>query len=79
MVGCDTGFLTPIEKTLAVLENMKFKTMTPIQAKAIPALLSGKDVLGAAKYTFSLVGYSLGRDRVKRLPSLSPQLNFSPV
>lgn len=24
---------------------MKFKTMTPIQAKAIPALLSGKDVL----------------------------------
>lgn len=28
---------------------MNFKTMTPIQAKAIPALLSGKDVLGAAK------------------------------
>ena len=37
------------EKTLEVLDNMKFKTMTPIQAKAIPALLSGKDVLGAAK------------------------------
>lgn len=35
---------------MEVLEHMKFKTMTPIQAKAIPALLSGKDVLGAAKY-----------------------------
>ena len=33
---------------------MKFKTMTPIQAKAIPALLSGKDVLGAAKLSSSL-------------------------
>lgn len=40
------------EKTLEVLNNMKFKTMTPIQAKAIPALLSGKDVLGAAKWSF---------------------------
>lgn len=55
MVGCEIGFITPIEKTLAVLENMKFKTMTPIQAKAIPALLSGKDVLGAAKYALSVL------------------------
>ena len=38
-----------VEKTQEVLDRMKFKTMTPIQAKAIPALLSGKDVLGAAK------------------------------
>ncbi|KAK8816139.1 atp-dependent RNA helicase [Blastocystis sp. ATCC 50177/Nand II] len=37
------------EKTMQVLEEMKFKTMTPIQAKAIPALLAGKDVLGSAK------------------------------
>lgn len=41
--------LLTIEKTMEVLEHMNFKTMTPIQAKAIPALLSGKDVLGAAK------------------------------
>lgn len=41
-----------IEKTMEVLNRMNFKTMTPIQAKAIPALLSGKDVLGAAKYLF---------------------------
>lgn len=36
---------------MEVLNRMNFKTMTPIQAKAIPALLSGKDVLGSAKYT----------------------------
>lgn len=35
---------------MEVLNRMNFKTMTPIQAKAIPALLSGKDILGAAKY-----------------------------
>lgn len=28
---------------------MGFKTMTPIQAKSIPLLLAGKDVLGAAR------------------------------
>ena len=37
------------EQTLEALDKMNFKTMTPIQAKAIPALLAGKDVLGAAK------------------------------
>jgi DEAD/DEAH box helicase len=31
------------------LEDMGFETMTPIQAKAIPVLLAGKDVLGAAR------------------------------
>ena len=36
---------------MEVLNRMNFKTMTPIQAKAIPALLSVKDVLGSAKYT----------------------------
>ncbi|KAI0555752.1 P-loop containing nucleoside triphosphate hydrolase protein [Xylaria curta] len=38
------------EKTLqAIKEEMKFETMTPIQRRAIPPLLAGRDVLGAAK------------------------------
>ena len=37
------------EPTLKALEEMGFKTMTPVQAKSIPALLTGKDVLGAAR------------------------------
>ena len=47
--GVPFSSLNLSEKTQEVLDRMKFKTMTPIQAKAIPALLSGKDVLGAAK------------------------------
>jgi ATP-dependent RNA helicase DDX18/HAS1 len=31
------------------LSDMGFTTMTPVQAKAIPLLLAGKDVLGAAR------------------------------
>ncbi|KAI5124470.1 hypothetical protein M0805_008353 [Coniferiporia weirii] len=37
------------EPTSKALEDMDFKTMTPVQAKAIPPLLAGKDVLGAAR------------------------------
>ncbi|KZV77610.1 DEAD-domain-containing protein [Peniophora sp. CONT] len=37
------------EPTLKALEEMGFKTMTPVQSKTIPALLAGKDVLGAAR------------------------------
>lgn len=33
----------------SALDEMGFKKMTPVQAKAIPVLLTGKDVLGAAK------------------------------
>ncbi|KAF5355971.1 hypothetical protein D9756_004241 [Leucocoprinus leucothites] len=36
-------------QTQKALEEMGFKTMTPIQAKSIPLLLAGKDVLGAAR------------------------------
>ncbi|KAI0156445.1 P-loop containing nucleoside triphosphate hydrolase protein [Xylariaceae sp. FL1272] len=37
-------------KTLqAINEDMKFETMTAIQRRAIPPLLAGRDVLGAAK------------------------------
>ncbi|KAF9243810.1 DEAD-domain-containing protein [Melanogaster broomeanus] len=37
------------EPTNKALADMGFKTMTPVQAKAIPPLLAGKDVLGAAR------------------------------
>ncbi|RMZ75724.1 hypothetical protein DV738_g5354, partial [Chaetothyriales sp. CBS 135597] len=37
------------EKTLKALQEMKFETMTQIQQRAIPPLLAGRDVLGAAK------------------------------
>ncbi|TFK90210.1 DEAD-domain-containing protein [Polyporus arcularius HHB13444] len=37
------------EPTMRALNDMGFKTMTPVQEKAIPPLLAGKDVLGAAR------------------------------
>ncbi|KAI1506644.1 P-loop containing nucleoside triphosphate hydrolase protein [Biscogniauxia marginata] len=37
------------DKTMKAIEGMKFETMTPIQQRAIPPLLAGRDVLGAAK------------------------------
>ncbi|KAH8120539.1 DEAD-domain-containing protein [Phellopilus nigrolimitatus] len=37
------------EPTSKALGEMGFTTMTPVQAKAIPPLLAGKDVLGAAR------------------------------
>ncbi|KAI4701849.1 ATP-dependent RNA helicase [Alternaria sp. Ai002NY15] len=37
------------ERTMTSIKNMGFENMTEIQQKAIPPLLSGRDVLGAAK------------------------------
>ena len=37
------------EPTMKALTGMNFSMMTPVQAKAIPPLLAGKDVLGAAR------------------------------
>lgn len=37
------------EQTTKGLADMGFTTMTPVQAKSIPLLLAGKDVLGAAR------------------------------
>lgn len=37
------------EPTMRALKDMNFSTMTPVQTKAIPPLLAGKDVLGAAR------------------------------
>lgn len=37
------------EPTMRAIESMGFKTMTEVQARTIPPLLAGKDVLGAAQ------------------------------
>jgi ATP-dependent RNA helicase DDX18/HAS1 len=37
------------ERTMKAIQGMKFTTMTEIQQRAIPPLLAGRDVLGAAK------------------------------
>lgn len=37
------------EPTLMGIKEMGFKTMTEIQAKAIPPLLEGRDLVGAAR------------------------------
>lgn len=37
------------EQTQRGLKDMGFDTMTPVQARAIPPLLAGRDVLGAAR------------------------------
>eukprot|EP00730_Choanoeca_flexa_P006377 TRINITY_DN12143_c1_g1_i1.p1 TRINITY_DN12143_c1_g1~~TRINITY_DN12143_c1_g1_i1.p1 ORF type:complete len:984 (+),score=309.05 TRINITY_DN12143_c1_g1_i1:265-2952(+) len=36
-------------KTLAVLKKLNYETPTPIQAQAIPVIMSGRDMLGIAK------------------------------
>ena len=37
------------DKTMQAIKDMKFQDMTEIQQRCIPALLAGRDVLGAAK------------------------------
>lgn len=37
------------DNTSKALSQMGFSKMTPVQARAIPPLLAGKDVLGAAR------------------------------
>ncbi|MEK7559995.1 MAG: DEAD/DEAH box helicase, partial [Patescibacteria group bacterium] len=36
-------------KLIQVLENLKFTTPTPIQQKAIPSAVEGKDIIGVAQ------------------------------
>lgn len=37
------------ENTLKAIEDMGFTTMTEIQSRAVPPLLSGRDLVGSAK------------------------------
>jgi ATP-dependent RNA helicase DDX18/HAS1 len=46
-VPFNTLSLTP--QTTQAIERMGFDTMTEVQARTIPPLLAGKDVLGAAR------------------------------
>lgn len=43
------GELNLSEKTMEAIKEMGFETMTEVQRRAIPPLLAGRDVLGAAK------------------------------
>jgi ATP-dependent RNA helicase DDX18/HAS1 len=51
------------ERTLEAIKEMSFETMTEIQQRAIPPLMAGRDVLGAAKTgsgkTLAFVRHSL--------------------
>jgi ATP-dependent RNA helicase RhlE len=46
MLFTDLGLIDPILKSL---EKQGYKTPTPIQEKSIPAILEGRDVMGAAQ------------------------------
>lgn len=47
--GNDFSTLKISEKTMKAINEMGFTQMTEVQAKTIPHLLSGKDILGAAR------------------------------
>jgi ATP-dependent RNA helicase DDX18/HAS1 len=72
------------EPTLKGLEEMGFKTMTPVQEKSIPPLLAGKDVLGAARtgsgktLAFLIPAIEL-LHRMKFKPRNGKPLYFSPL
>ncbi|MBL4808142.1 MAG: DEAD/DEAH box helicase [Rhodobacteraceae bacterium] len=78
----ELGLIKPLLETLA---NQGYETPTPIQAKAIPAILEGRDVVGLAQtgtgktaaFTLPLLqrlhgGSGRGKDRVVRVLILSP-------
>ena len=56
---------------LRAIAEAGYETPSPIQAKAIPALLAGKDVLGSAKFRF-LPSFTLGRVPARRWHSSFP-------
>lgn len=62
------------ERTTRALDDMGFKKMTPVQAKSIPPLLAGKDVLGAART-------GSGKTLAFLIPAveLLSRMNFKPV
>lgn len=48
-INYEFDFLSLSENTRKAIVDMGFKTMTEVQARCIPVLLKGRDVLGAAK------------------------------
>lgn len=64
------------EATKKALADQDFKTMTRVQALAIPPLLAGKDVLGAAKYVVCCALLVLSAvAHAQPSPTLAPQPN----
>lgn len=61
--------------TLKAIESMGFSKMTEIQAKSIPSLLEGRDLVGSAK-TGS--GKTLGKNWIKflEIPLINSQSHF---
>uniref|UniRef100_A0A914HMD1 ATP-dependent RNA helicase n=1 Tax=Globodera rostochiensis TaxID=31243 RepID=A0A914HMD1_GLORO len=59
------------ETTLRAVEEMGFERMTEIQAKSIPPLLEGKDVLGSAKTGSGMAGSSISAPLMEKHPSIS--------
>jgi ATP-dependent RNA helicase DDX18/HAS1 len=61
-------------QTTAAIQRMGFETMTEVQARTIPPLLAGKDVLGAART-------GSGKTMSFLVPSVEmlSQLRFKPV
>ena len=49
-----------IDSLLRNLQNLDYQTPTPVQVKAIPAVLSGRDVMAAAQ---TGTGKTAGLDR----------------
>lgn len=58
------------ESKKAIKEKMKFDKMTHIQAKAIPFLLKGKDLLGSAKTGSGKIDLNLGKTLAFLIPAL---------
>ena len=65
-------------KILDILERIKFKVPTPIQLKAIPLAMQGKDIIGIAQsgigktHSFAIPDQS--RDIEKLIRTTTPQL-----
>jgi ATP-dependent RNA helicase DDX18/HAS1 len=58
------------DRTLEAIKEMGFETMTEIQQRAIPPLMAGRDVLGAAKTGSGKTLAFVGRSFIKQLAVL---------
>ncbi|VVE68461.1 DEAD/DEAH box helicase [Pandoraea anapnoica] len=67
-----------IDPLLRNLQDLNYETPTPVQAKAIPAVLAGKDVMAAAQTgTGKTAGFAL--PLLQRLVQLGPQVSSNRV
>jgi ATP-dependent RNA helicase RhlE len=70
--------LSLIEPLLRTLERLDYKTPTPVQVQAIPAVLAGRDLMAAAQTgTGKTAGFAL--PILQRLTSEGPPVNANSV